>query len=90
MTDSRSMAEALQTWAEREKLDAIVAMFPHVGPVADALPAIHRDLNVPVHLVRRPWDAQMFPAAKSGFFPFWEKTSRWLGQQFLHAQMTLL
>jgi deoxyribodipyrimidine photo-lyase len=90
MTDSRSMAEALQTWAEREKLDAIVAMFPHVGPVADALPAIHRDLNVPVHLVRRPWDAQMFPAAKSGFFPFWEKTSRWLGQQFPPAQMTLL
>ena len=31
-----------------------------------------------------------FPAAKSGFFPFWEKTSRWLGQQFPHAQMTLL
>jgi hypothetical protein len=90
MTDSRSTAAALQTWAEREKLDSIVAMSPQVGPVADALPAIHRGLNVPLHLVRRPWDAQMFPAAKSGFFPFWEKTSRSLGQQFPPAQMTLL
>jgi hypothetical protein len=90
MTDSRSTAEALQTWAECEKLDAIVAMSPHVGPVADALPAIRLSLNVPLHLVRRPWDAQIFPAAKSGFFPFWEKTSRWLGQQFPPAQMTLL
>lgn len=90
MTDSRSTAEALQTWAEQEKLDAIVAMSPNVGPVADALPSIRRHLNVPLHLVRRPWDAQMFPAAKSGFFPFWEKTSRWLGQQFPPAQMTLL
>ena len=90
MTDPRSTAAALQTWAEREKLDGIVAMSPHLGPVADALPAMHRALNVPLHLVRRPWDAQMFPAAKSGFFPFWEKTSRWLGQQFPPAQMTLL
>lgn len=90
MTDSPSTAEALQTWAEREKLDGIVAMSPNIGPVADALPSIRRSLRVPLHLVRRPWDAQMFPAAKSGFFPFWEKTSRWLGQQFPPAQMTLL
>jgi deoxyribodipyrimidine photo-lyase len=93
LSDTPSTAEGLKAWVESEKLDAVIAMAPHVGPVADALPSIRQALsamNVPLHLVRRPWDAQMFPAAKSGFFPFWEKTSRWLGQQFPPAQMTLL
>lgn len=93
LSDTPSTADGIKAWADREKLDGIVAMSPHVGPVADALPSIRRALdsmNVPLHLVRCSWDAQMFPAAKSGFFPFWEKTSRWLGQQFPPAQMTLL
>jgi deoxyribodipyrimidine photo-lyase len=93
LSDTPSTADGTKAWAESEKLDAVIAMAPNIGPVADALPSIRRALismNVPLHLVRRPWDAQMFPTAKSGFFPFWEKTSRWLGQQFPPAQMTLL
>ena len=65
-------------------LDAIVALAPHVGPVADALPSIRQVLqvmNVPLHLLRRPWDETLFPWAKSGFFPFWEKAGRWLASQ---------
>jgi deoxyribodipyrimidine photo-lyase len=93
LIDTPFTADGIKAWVEGEKLDAVIAMAPNIGPVADALPSIRRALdsmNVPLHLVRRPWDAQMFPAAKSGFFPFWEKTSRWLGQQFPPAQMTLL
>ncbi len=43
-----------------------------------------------LHLIRRPWDARLYPSAKAGFFPFWETTSRWLKQQFPPAQMTFL
>jgi deoxyribodipyrimidine photo-lyase len=93
LSDTPSMADGLKSWVAIEKLDAVVAMAPNIGPVADALPSIRRalsTLNVPLNLVRRPWDAQMFPSAQSGFFPFWEKTSRWLARQFPPTQMTLL
>lgn len=92
-SDTSSTADGVAAWAEREALDAVIAMAPHIGPVADALPPIRRSLsnrNVPLHLVRRPWDAQMFPLATSGFFPFWEKVSRWLAGQCPPAQLTLL
>jgi deoxyribodipyrimidine photo-lyase len=85
LSDTPSTADGLKAWVEREKLDAIVAMAPHVGPVADALPSVRSvlgTLNVPLHLVRRPWDARLFPMAKAGFFPFWESTSRWLAGGF--------
>lgn len=73
LSDTFSTADGVKAWVEREKLDAVIAMSPHIGPVADALPPIRRALsnrNVPLHLVRRPWDAQLFPLATSGFFPF--------------------
>jgi deoxyribodipyrimidine photo-lyase len=88
--DANSTAVALRTWAEQERLDVIVAMAPGVGPVADELPAIRRALPVPLRLYRRPWDAQMYPRAKSGFFSFWETTARDFEQQYPPAQLTLL
>ena len=80
--DAPTTAEGLREWAIQERLEAVVALAPSVGPVADALPGIERTLGVPLHLVRRPWEAQLYPWARAGFFPFWEKTSRWLASAF--------
>jgi len=93
LSDHSAIAEGVRAWVEKEKLDAVVALSPNVGPVADALPSIRQvsdSMNVPLHLLRRPWDADLFPAARSGFFPFWEKTSRWLSHSFPSTQMKLL
>lgn len=73
-----STEESLREWVARERLEAVVALAPKVGPIADAIPGLRRVLGVPLHLVRRPWEAQLYPWARAGFFPFWEKTSRWL------------
>lgn len=81
VVDVPDLAEGLAAWVEMEKLDTVVAMAPAVGPVADALPAMGAALagrKVGFHWIRRPWDARLFPSAGKGFFPFWEKTSRWL------------
>lgn len=93
MVDTLSLSEGISAWMETEKLDAIIALCPTIGPVADALPEIRSTLserNVALHLLRRPWDARLFPSAGKGFFPFWERTARWLKQQFPRAQMTFL
>lgn len=79
LSESPTAAEGLRHWIQSEGVQVVVAMAPHVGPVADALPGIQRmlgELKVPMHLVRRPWDTKLFPLAGAGFFPFWEKTSR--------------
>lgn len=84
LADASTTAAGIAAWVEAERLDAIMAMSPTVGPVADAMPAIRAELakrKVALHLVRRAWDSQHFEAAKSGFFPFWEKTSRALKQE---------
>jgi deoxyribodipyrimidine photo-lyase len=84
VTDAATTAAGVAAWVESEKLNSIVAVAPTVGPVADALAGIRdvmKERQVNLHLVRRPWDAELFPAARSGFFPFWEKTSRWLASQ---------
>jgi deoxyribodipyrimidine photo-lyase len=61
-------------WIETSRLDAIVAYAPPVGPLRDALPAIQAAAGtVPVTLLRRSWDQTLFPFAKSGYFPFWQK-----------------
>lgn len=84
LRDTDSTAQGLAEWVKAERLDAVVALSSYVGPVADALPSIRQalqDMNVPLHLLRRPWDDTLFPWAKSGFFPFWEKAGRWLTSQ---------
>jgi deoxyribodipyrimidine photo-lyase len=92
LRDADSTAQGLAEWVKAERLDAIVALAPHVGPVADALPRIQQALqvmNVPLHLLRRPWDGTLFPWARSGFFPFWEKAGRWLASQDAQPSLNL-
>lgn len=81
--DASRLAQSLAAWAHAEALREVHAMRPAVGPVADALPAIRAALQkngITLRLVRRPWDAALHPQARAGFFPFWEKTRRWLEQ----------
>lgn len=80
---TEDIARSFREWVQRDQLEAVVALAPAVGPVSDTLAAIRDALGpVPLILVRRPWDSQLFRHARSGFFPFWEKTSRWLSSEF--------
>ncbi len=75
--DAACTATALTNWALERGLNHVVAMAPTVGPVAQVVKQLRTRLaqqNITLHLIRRPWDAEMFPLARSGFFPFWEKT----------------
>lgn len=70
------LAESLAEWAATKKLDEVLAYAPFVGPLGDAIHEIQKalsDRGIRLSLFRRSWDAELFPAAKSGFFPFWEK-----------------
>ncbi|MCA1964087.1 MAG: hypothetical protein LDL31_09110, partial [Prosthecobacter sp.] len=77
LADADCTATALAEWAAQNKVRHLAAMAPTTGPVADVLPRLRVLLDqagIVLHLVRRPWDAALFPLAKAGFFPFWEKT----------------
>lgn len=77
MQDASCTATALMNWAVQRGLNHVVAMAPTVGPVAlvaNQLRPMLAPENITLHLIRRPWDAEIFPLAQSGFFPFWEKT----------------
>lgn len=80
--EAEEVAGALREWAVRERLDVVVAMRPATGPVADALPAIGRELaaaGVRLRFLQRPWKAAIHGFATAGFFPFWKRASGWLG-----------
>ncbi len=54
----------------------IVTGYAPVGPVADRLAALTpvlADAGIALVQIRRPWDAQFWPHAKKGFFPFKEQ-----------------
>jgi deoxyribodipyrimidine photo-lyase len=73
------VATGLASWARSHSLDTVVAARPYVGPIADALPQIRELLKasgVTLVLIRNASDLRDFPAARSGFFPFWERTAR--------------
>jgi len=73
----RTMAEAIAAWARLHQLDGVVAMAPSVGPLAEAIPSIRTALESDrrrLWLCRRPEDAQRWPMATSGYFPFWQRT----------------
>lgn len=70
--------ESLLDWAESSNLDAVVAMRPTVGPLADHWSEVEKVLaDSGRHLVgvRRSSDAAAFPKATAGFFGFWKKTA---------------
>lgn len=55
---------------------ALVLLEPFVGPRQTQLAALEAVLSpdgIEVVRVRRSWDARLFPYARKGFFPFWDK-----------------
>lgn len=70
--------------ARAHRLDGWIALRPAVGPLADAIPALETALAADgfrIQWCRRAWDERLWPLARSGYFPFWEKARRvlWRG-----------
>lgn len=68
---------AVTEWVRQTGSGALVLMAPFAGPDADAWIPVRRqlrDVGIRVVECRRGWDTRFFPAARSGFFPFWQKT----------------
>ena len=77
-------AAGLCAWAVTHGLDEVLAFAPTVGPVADLVPRLRELLTaarITFTLIRRASDTHAFTLASAGFFPFWEKMSRYLQQQ---------
>jgi deoxyribodipyrimidine photo-lyase len=74
--ESADISESVADWAKARKLAAIVAYRPFVGPWLDealALESALAKVGIPIHWRRRAWDAEHFPHATRGYFPFWER-----------------
>jgi hypothetical protein len=74
--ETSALAVSLVEWAKQNKLQAVVAYRPFVGPwlgEALALEAALASAGIPLILRRRTWDAEHFPHATRGYFPFWER-----------------
>jgi deoxyribodipyrimidine photo-lyase len=72
--ETHDLALALVNWALAQKLRRVVAYRPFIGPWLDEALAVERALGaegVAVTWRRRTWDAQLFPHAGRGYFPFW-------------------
>ena len=70
------LAVELVAWAQEKKLRRVVAYRPFVGPWLDEGLAVAQALaaaGVALTWRRRAWDAELFPHAGRGYFPFWEK-----------------
>ena len=73
---TETLPAAIASWARQDRLTTVVAFAPLVGPLRDTLPAIRSALEaagITLVLVRRPYDAALFPLARTGYFGFWEK-----------------
>ena len=74
--ETADLAASLVEWAKRNRLQAVVAYRPFVGPwlpEALALEAAMSAAGIPLIWRRRAWDAEHFPHATRGYFPFWER-----------------
>ena len=74
--EASDLSTALVAWARQNQLQAVVAYRPFVGPwlaEALALEAALAAAGIRVIWCRRAWDAEHFPHATSGYFPFWER-----------------
>jgi hypothetical protein len=74
--ETLDLAVSLVEWAQQNNLQAIVAYRPFVGPwlaEALALEAALAAAGIPMIWRRRTWDAEHFPHATRGYFPFWER-----------------
>ena len=64
---------ALVDWARDQRLDHVVTAHIPVGPAADRMSGLRPALavhNIGLHSLIRPYDAQAWPYAASGFFKF--------------------
>lgn len=69
-------ADVLVEHAQQAKADVIVTPDAPVGPINDGLDALAEELQgtgIELKRVRRAWDANAWPHATKGFFPFKKK-----------------
>ena len=69
--------DGLGTWVTQVGCGTLVLMAPFAGADADAWRSVRQALSgtgVKVIECRRAWDQRLFPAARAGFFPFWNQT----------------
>jgi deoxyribodipyrimidine photo-lyase len=74
--ETSALAVSLVEWAKQNKLQAVVAYRPFVGPwlaEALALEAALAAAGIPLIWRRRAWDTEHFPHATRGYFPFWDR-----------------
>jgi deoxyribodipyrimidine photo-lyase len=74
--DTSDLATSVVSWAKLNRLQAVVAYRPFVGPwliEALALESAMVSAGIPLIWRRRAWDAEHFPHATRGYFPFWER-----------------
>ena len=74
--ETPDMATSLIEWAKQNRLQAVVAYRPFVGPwliEALALEVALASAGIAMIWRRRAWDAEHFPHATRGYFPFWER-----------------
>lgn len=74
--ETSDLATSLVEWAKQNQLQAVVAYRPFVGPWLTESHAIESALaSASIRLIcrRRAWDAEHFPHANRGYFPFWER-----------------
>ena len=74
--ETPDLATSLVEWAKQNKLQAVVAYRPFVGPwLTEALALESALASAGVRLIwrRRTWDTEHFPYATRGYFPFWER-----------------
>jgi deoxyribodipyrimidine photo-lyase len=72
---SDDMAATMVAWAWQHQLTRVVAYRPFVGPwliEAQAVESALAQAGIAVTWRRRAWDAEHFPHATRGYFPFWE------------------
>jgi len=70
------LSTALVAWARQNQLQAVVAYRPFVGPWLPEALAVEQALaaaGIDIIWRRRAWDAELFPYATRGYFPFWER-----------------
>ena len=74
--ETPDLATSLVEWAKQNRLQAVVACRPFVGPwltEAHTIESALASAGIRVIWRRRAWDAEHFPHATRGYFPFWER-----------------
>jgi hypothetical protein len=74
--ETPNLATLLVEWAKQNRLQAVVAYRPFIGPwlaEAHAIESALAQAGIAFTWRRRAWDSEHFPHATRGYFPFWER-----------------